>query len=315
MIAFAPIADESNKRYNELQKAIEAGLSFGTGKEIMKLNLEQLEARLQALIEVKLVSALPGIQVEDLVVHKLADAMKNNLVEDMAGNKVAPNVFTLVTNPKFAESWQQPELLEAMINSLKIVGEEAGLKFSTPPSISIVQNPQQQDDIVDVVASHKLEAAADTRGMTPANNGSADSEDEAFPQNAFLIVDGVKVFPLKQSVINIGRRLENQLVIDDPRISRNHAQLRAIKGRFVIFDLNSTGGTFVNGQRTSQSVMYPGDVISLAGVPLVYGQDNPPPRPDLAETNPLNQASADRPTAYLDRKTGKLKDIDEEDLE
>jgi len=148
--------------------------------------------------------------------------------------------------------------------------------------------------------------------MTPANNVSTVSDDEAFPQNAFLIVDGVKVFPLKQSVINIGRRLDNQLVIDDPRISRNHAQLRAIKGRFVIFDLNSTGGTFVNGQRTSQSVMYPGDVISLAGVPLVYGQDNPPPRPDLAETNPLNQASAERKTAYLDRKTGQLPDKDEE---
>ena len=274
----------------------------------MKLNLEQLEARLRALIEVKLVSALPGIQVEDLVVHNLADAMKNNLVEDISGNKVAPNVYTLVAHPKFAESWQQPELLEAMINSLKIVGEEAGLKFSSPPTISIIHNPQQQDDVVDVVASHKLETTADTRGMTPVNNVTTDSDDEAFPQNAFLIVDGVKVFPLRQSVINIGRRLDNQLVIDDPRISRNHAQLRAIKGRFVIFDLNSTGGTFVNGQRTNQSVMYPGDVVSLAGVPLVYGQDNPPPRPDLAETNPLNEISADRPTAYLDRKTGSLED-------
>jgi hypothetical protein len=281
----------------------------------MKLNLEQLEARLQALIEVKLISALPGIQVEDLVIHKLATAMKNNLVEDLAGNKIAPNVYTLVTQPKFAENWQRPELLETMINSLKIVGEEAGLKFSAPPTISIVQNPQQQDDVVDVVASHKLEAAADTRGMTPANNVSDNYDNEAFPQNAFLIVDGVKVFPLRQSVINIGRRLDNQLVIDDPRVSRNHAQLRAIKGRFVIFDLNSTGGTFVNGQRTSQSVMYPGDVISLAGVPLVYGQDNPPPRPDLAETNPLSEASAERKTAYLDRKTGKLEDKDEENPE
>jgi pSer/pThr/pTyr-binding forkhead associated (FHA) protein len=106
--------------------------------------------------------------------------------------------------------------------------------------------------------------------------------------------------------------LDNTLVIDDPRISRNHAQLRAIKGRYIIFDLNSTGGTFVNGQRTSQSVLYPGDVISLAGVPLVFGQDNPPPRPDLADTNPLSEASSERPTAFLNRKTGKL---DEEDKE
>lgn len=269
----------------------------------MKLKLEQLESRLQALIEVRLVSALPGFQVEDLVIQKLANAMKSNLVEDAEGNKLVPNIFTLVVNPKSAERWQQPSLLDAMINSLKIVGEEAGLKFSAPPTISIVQNSQQLESVVEVVASHKLEAAADTRGMTPANENPENEGNGSFPQSAFLIVDGVKVFPLNKSVINIGRRLDNQLVIDDPRVSRNHAQLRAIKGRFVIFDLNSTGGTFVNGQRTSQSVMYPGDVISLAGVPLVFGQDNPPPRPDLADTNPLNETSGERPTAFLNRKT------------
>jgi len=278
----------------------------------MKLKLEQLEARLQALIEVRLVSALPGFQVEDLVIQKLASAMKSNLVEDLDGNQLVPNVFTLVAHPKSAERWQQPKLLEAMINSLKIVGEEAGLKFSALPTISIVQNSQQPENVVDVVASHQLESAADTRAMTPPNIEADKPNKETFPPNAFLIVDGVKVFPLTESVINIGRRLDNQLVIDDPRISRNHAQLRSIKGRYVIFDLNSTGGTFVNGQRTSQSVMYPGDVISLAGVPLVFGQDNPPPRPDLADTNPLSEASAERPTAFLNRKTGKLDNKDEE---
>ena len=279
----------------------------------MKLKLEQLEARLQALIEVKLVSALPGFQVEDLVVQKLASAMKSNLVEDSDGNNLVPNVFTLVVNKESVDRWQQPNLQEAMVSSLMIVADEAGLKFSPPPTISIVQNSQQQKNIVDVVASHQLESTADTRGMTPASDDTESPSGEAPPQNAFLIVDGVKVFPLIESVVNIGRRLDNQLVIDDPRISRNHAQLRSIKGRYVIFDLNSTGGTFVNGQRTSQSVMYPGDVISLAGVPLVFGQDNPPPRPDLADTDPLSEASAERPTAFLSRKTGNLDKRDEEE--
>jgi pSer/pThr/pTyr-binding forkhead associated (FHA) protein len=107
------------------------------------------------------------------------------------------------------------------------------------------------------------------------------------PEEAYVIADGAKVIPLTREVINIGRRLENHVVIDDPRVSRSHAQLRAIKGRYVIFDLNSTGGTFINGQRITQSVLYPGDVISLAGVTLVYGQKNPPPRPDLKETSPF----------------------------
>lgn len=116
----------------------------------------------------------------------------------------------------------------------------------------------------------------------------SDLEDPArIPEDAFVIVDGIKVIPLNQPLVRIGRRLENNLVLDDPRVSRTHAELRAINGRYVLFDLNSTGGTFVNGLRITQSVVYPGDVISLAGVNLVYGQKNPPPRPDLKETSPL----------------------------
>ena len=107
------------------------------------------------------------------------------------------------------------------------------------------------------------------------------------PEDAYVIVDGVKVIPLTTPLVRIGRRLENNLVLDDPRVSRTHAELRAINGRYVLFDLNSTGGTFVNGLRITQSVVYPGDVISLAGVNLVYGQKNPPPRIDLKDTSPL----------------------------
>jgi len=86
-------------------------------------------------------------------------------------------------------------------------------------------------------------------------------------------VDGVQIFPLTQPVINIGRRTDNHLVIEDARISRLHAQLRAVHGQYVIFDLDSTGGTWVNGERVKQSTLIPGDVVSLSGVPLVYGQE------------------------------------------
>jgi len=102
--------------------------------------------------------------------------------------------------------------------------------------------------------------------------------------------------------------MDNQLVIDDPRVSRNHAQLRAINGRFVLFDLNSTGGTFVNGQRASQTVLYAGDVISLAGVALIFGQDNPPTGNDTRDTAPLNPSANERPTAILkEHSTAKFK--------
>jgi hypothetical protein len=53
-----------------------------------------------------------------------------------------------------------------------------------------------------------------------------------------------------------------------------------------LVDLNSTGGIFVNGRRVTETIIYPHDTISLAGVVLTFQQDEPPPRPDLADTMP-----------------------------
>ena len=134
---------------------------------------------------------------------------------------------------------------------------------------------------------------------------------DAVPENAFLIIEGLRVHPLREAVINIGRRLENHVVIDDPRISRQHAQLRAIKGHFVLFDLNSTGGTFVNGQRANQTVLYPEDVISLAGVILVFGQDLE--RVELVDTSPLSEpGSTAQPTTTVERNTVDIEAVSSE---
>jgi pSer/pThr/pTyr-binding forkhead associated (FHA) protein len=141
-----------------------------------------------------------------------------------------------------------------------------------------------------------------TTNESETNLPKTPETEEAIPENAFLIIEGLKVHPLREPIINIGRRLGNHVIIDDPRISRQHAQLRAIHGHFVLFDLNSTGGTFVNGQRTKQSVLYPNDVISLAGVTLVFGQDLQ--RADRVETSPLGESgSAARATATMEKST------------
>src|SRR4030065_271660 len=61
------------------------------------------------------------------------------------------------------------------------------------------------------------------------------------PGGAFLILDNGQHFPLDRPVINIGRRIDNQIVLEDQHVSRTHAQLRVRDGRFVLFDLGSPG--------------------------------------------------------------------------
>jgi hypothetical protein len=270
------------------------------------MNLQELEARLQSLIEVDLLNVLPGRKVEDVIVQKLAAAIHLNTAALEDGSVAAPNVYTLILHPDESAKWQDQKLLAILLHSITTVAQEAGFGITISPTITISTDEKLSLNDAQIVASHRIEPMAETNA-TPLDTGKLE-DSGALPENAFLIVEGVKVFPLKLPVVNIGRRLDNQLIIDDPRVSRNHAQLRAIKGRFVVFDLNSTGGTFVNGQRASQVVLYPGDVISLAGVALIFGQDNPPPRPDLKDTAPFQSASTERPTATLkEHSTAKLK--------
>jgi len=118
------------------------------------------------------------------------------------------------------------------------------------------------------------------------------SEDEEFnsngiPEEAFLVLEGYKLVPLLHAVVRIGRRLENNIVIDDPRVSRFHAELRAVDGNYELLDLNSLGGTYINGLRITKSILYAGDEISLAGFTMVYRQHDAPPRTDLRETSPF----------------------------
>lgn len=270
------------------------------------LRLDQLEAKLQKLVEDQLAGILPGVRLEDRVIQRLATAVRENIVQLKDDRAIAPDVFTLIVSTDTSPMWKEQSTIDTLKNIITTAGRDVGLKFTTQPTINITTDDSFSPDEIKVIASHKLEPVGDTRGIHLNATGEESEEGDNIPENAFLIVEGVKVHPLTEPVVNIGRRLENQLVIDDPRVSRNHAQLRAIKGRFVLFDLNSTGGTFVNGQRTSQTVLYPGDVISLAGVALIFGQDNPPPRPDLVSTQPLEPGdlgTSERPTATVEHNT------------
>jgi pSer/pThr/pTyr-binding forkhead associated (FHA) protein len=105
------------------------------------------------------------------------------------------------------------------------------------------------------------------------DNGANEEPAASIPVSVFLVIDGRKAIPLDQPVVTIGRSHDNTVVLDDPRVSRRHIEIRVIRDHFVIFDMNSSGGTYVNGQRVNQGILYPGDLISLSGVNMVFTRD------------------------------------------
>jgi FHA domain/FhaA, N-terminal domain len=219
--------------------------------------------------------------------RQLAQEIERGTRNDNRGHTFSPDQFTLTFHPgqiaMFAS--QLPQAQASLAEGLADVLAQHGLSLIHPPHVTLASDPTLSSREIRAISWHSRDPLAFSALMeTPP-----EPTDEP-PAGAFLVVDGKRHFPLTASVISIGRRLDNHLVLDDPHVSRTHAQLRSQRGRFVLVDLNSTGGTRVNGNVIRQHSLKPGDVIAIAGIELIYGQDptgppesTPPYAPPFAQ--------------------------------
>src|SRR5258708_26714545 len=140
------------------------------------------------------------------------------------------------------------------------------MRLIETPSLQVRPDPTWALRMVTVTARYEEHTIRSTQALQPVKA----VPQQALTRNPQLILPDNRQHALDRQVINIGRRQDNQVVLDDPRVSRQHAQLRQRFGRYVLYDLGSSGGTFVNGQAIHEWILKPGDVISLAGVGFVY---------------------------------------------
>ncbi|MCE9647063.1 MAG: FHA domain-containing protein [Chloroflexi bacterium] len=104
-------------------------------------------------------------------------------------------------------------------------------------------------------------------------------------------------FPLSGDQLTIGRDSSNGVAINDAEISRKHSRLSFQGGKYVLEDLGSTNGTFVNGQRLAGPVVLKaGDVVSLGEqIVLMYDVINSDPGATVAVSRKAVQAAVPPP--------------------
>jgi len=102
---------------------------------------------------------------------------------------------------------------------------------------------------------------------------------------------------LKPGLNTLGRSEDNDFQINDDSLSSHHCQIELKDGVIAVWDLNSTNGTFLDGQPVQSAVVLPGQVLCLGTVPLAVCQDEPAGEPEPVPANPPPAARAVPPAA------------------
>jgi hypothetical protein len=258
-----------------------------------KQSLNRFEQLAQRLVEGSLGRLLGGrLELVD-VGNQLAMALEDGQREGQA-----PDLYYVRLHPAdYLVLWQEhPELGEKLADFLVTTAVQTGLSLPTRPLVDISEDEGLALGAVAAKALHSEPVGQ--QGETQIRAAPVEDNSVLALQtvDAFLIIQGRRHVPLDRPVINLGRRVDNDIVIDSPAVSRQHAQLRWRYGRFVLYDLGSRAGTTVNGVPITEAALQPGDLISLSDVTLIYGEG-------LAEDNGRRPRSAqtDEITAAMDR--------------
>ena len=110
----------------------------------------------------------------------------------------------------------------------------------------------------------------------------------------------LKEYALEDEMVAIGRVDDNTIKVDNMAVSSHHAKLMRENGDYVLIDLNSLNGTFVNGQKVSKWILKNNDFITIGKHTLVYIDERAPKQSPLSGTSELRSPEG---TVMLDMRT------------
>ena len=124
-----------------------------------------------------------------------------------------------------------------------------------------------------------------------------------------------RTYELNVEKTTVGRVEDNAFQIAEPSVSSHHAEIILKGNDVVVKDLNSTNGTFINGEKVTESVLKPGQVLKFGQVELrLEGKDGagaPKPGAAPAAAPPPKQSQASTQTSKIQRGGVKLNEFQE----
>ena len=202
-----------------------------------------------------------------------------------AGRTLVPNRYRVYLNPDDLAAFG--ELPRSLATDLA----DGALSFARAHRYTLVDRPQ-----VELVANRHLDRAeirVETRFADRQSGGREDVEEQGKDPDGRQDQTGTAIFSLPpreaplarlrvirsdgtergveadRGQMTIGRARDNDLVLDDGKVSRHHGRLLPRHGALVFTDLGSTNGSWVNGIRIAEVALGEGDRIELGETVLV----------------------------------------------
>jgi hypothetical protein len=251
--------------------------------------LRNLEAKLGGLVEGAFGRAFKSrVQPVELA-HKLAKEMEDNQVVSVSRVYV-PNHYRVFLSPQDREQFEsyEPALRKELSDYLLEHARAEGLALTSRPQIDLETDDRLSLGEFGIQAQLLAPPEAEEEAQAEPSSGdfghtmvyspdrvSPRVEREAAPQHrrqALLVGEG-KRNRLGGSRAVIGRSRECDIVMADPNVSRQHAELRREGDGWSIADLGSTNGIKVNGRRVEHAPLREGDRITLGVTDMTFELD------------------------------------------
>lgn len=248
--------------------------------------LRSLEAKIEGLVEGAFGRAFKSrVQPVELA-RKLAKEMSDNRTVSVSHTYV-PNQYAVYLSPSDREQFASYEtaLKKELSDYLLEHARNEGLALVTRPTVELETDDRLKTGEFGIqawltgAAADEAEAAAEpAHAMGDFGHTMVYSPDREAPRKlsapvsdgrALLVGEGRRTV-LSGDHMVIGRSRECDLVLDDPNVSRRHAEVRFDGDRWVAVDLGSTNGIKVNGRRVEEAPLEEGDQLTLGVSRLTF---------------------------------------------
>jgi hypothetical protein len=185
---------------------------------------------------------------------------------------IVPNLYRAFLNPQDLATFNpiRAEMEREMATYLADLAQERGFAMLEHPKVELTSDAGVARHSIQVVAETVSAGPPEDAGHTQVFQGPSQPSSQARTRLLLATGGGTHVIPLESTQVTVGRGLNNDVILEDTRVSRHHAQLRYRARRFWVADLGSTNGTYINGEQIEEQALRDGDVLSLGGLELTY---------------------------------------------